>query len=145
MHLTLKTSVEANLPQVREGFNQSLFLALNPPFPTVKLLQFDGCATGDIVSLELNFLLFKQEWTSEITEDDSSIERWYFVDMGIKLPFFLKIWEHKHIVEQQVSGAVIIDKIHYRTGTLLTDLLMYPVLALQFAYRKPIYRKHFKA
>lgn len=144
MRLTLKTKVNSNISAVINGFDQKLFLALNPPFPQVKLKQFDGCETGDVVSLELNFLLFKQVWTSEITEESRTADRWYFVDVGVKLPFFLSGWEHEHIVEQEDSGSVIIDHIQYRTGTLFTDLLMYPALMLQFAYRRPIYRRFFR-
>ncbi len=144
MKITINTLVDQRLPQVIAGFNGDLFLKLNPPFPKVRLIRFDGCKTGDIVSLELNFLLFKQVWTSEIVDDQSDPTEFYFIDKGTKLPFFFKSWEHKHILRVKDDKTVVIDDISYQTPTLLTDWLMYPLLYLQFLYRKPIYRKVFR-
>lgn len=141
--ITLNTQVDQSLPNVIEGFNAELFLKLNPPFPTVKLKQFDGCITGDTVSLELNFILFKQIWTSKITEDEKTDDAFFFVDEGIKLPFFFKSWRHKHLLCRQGDKTVITDAITYRTPFILLDWIMYPLLYLQFLYRKPIYRSVF--
>jgi len=143
MNLRIETRVNASLDQVKEGFTKDLFLKLNPPFPPVKLLEFGGCKQGDKVALELNFIFFKQLWVSDITEDHETKDRWFFVDEGTKLPFFLKTWKHHHEVQKGEVGAAIIDYITFTTGTLLSDLLMYPALLGQFLYRKPIYRKIF--
>lgn len=143
MKLKIETSVKSNWIKVKEGFNQSLFLQLSPPFPTVKLLQFDGCEQGDKVTIELNFIFFKQLWDSEIIEDGTTSDSWYFVDKGVKLPFFLKTWHHRHVISAHNEGAKIIDDVTYTTGTLLTDLLTFPLLWIQFMYRKPIYKKVF--
>lgn len=142
MKINITTQVRAPLAQVKDGFTQELFLALNPPFPPVKLVRFDGCQTGDQVELVLNFVLFKQQWVSDITEDCEELNRWYFVDVGTKLPFFLKSWKHHHEVVEVENSSKITDTITYSTGTLFTDLLMYPFLLGQFLYRKPIYRSH---
>lgn len=144
MKLTISTTVNQSWLQVTEGFTEKLFLSLNPPFPPVKLLQFDGCHKGDVVSLELNFLLFKQTWESLITSDDTGNEHFQFVDEGVKLPFFLKRWKHRHRIEKSREGTAIIDAIDYSTGTWLTDLLFWPVLYGQFAYRIPIYKRFFR-
>jgi len=143
VRIRIKTNVKASLQDVKNGFTQDLFLKLNPPFPPVKLLRFDGCKTGDKVILELNFLLFKQQWVSDITEDFENEHQWYFVDQGTKLPFFLKKWKHRHNVESKVDGSAIIDDINFSTGTILSDILFYPMLLGQFVYRKPIYKKIF--
>lgn len=143
MHLKVRTTVSAKLSTVKEGFTQDLFLRLNPPFPIVRLLQFDGCQKGDKVGLELNFLVFRQKWISHIIEDGEGDKEWYFIDQGVELPFFLKSWTHRHIVRTAHEGSIIIDDIQYSTGFLLTDLLMYPLLLHQFLYRKPIYRRFF--
>ncbi|MEQ8685601.1 MAG: hypothetical protein RIE86_09915 [Imperialibacter sp.] len=144
MKIKIRTRVKADLQTVREGFTEKLFLKLNPPFPPVKLLRFDGCKRGDKVELELNFILFKQTWESLITHDLSNETVFSFVDEGVRLPFFLKSWKHHHINEAiENGGASITDEIEFTTPTLLTSLLFYPVLYLQFLYRKPIYRKVF--
>ncbi|MEO9869841.1 SRPBCC family protein [Ekhidna sp.] len=143
MRIKIKTKVSSTKERVKEGFTRDLFMSLNPPFPPVKLLKFDGCGTGDKVALELNFLLFKQKWISDITEAYEDEKSWYFVDQGSRLPFFLKKWRHHHGVEKAGSGSIIIDEITFSTGTVLTDALMYPLLYGQFLYRKPIYKRKF--
>lgn len=134
----------AKKEQVKEGFTKDLFLSLNPPFPPVKLLRFDGCKTADRVVLELNFIFFKQEWVSVITEDKEDADSWHFVDVGTKLPFFLKHWQHHHGVKNSPKGAMIIDDITFSTGNVIANLILYPLLYGQFLYRKPIYKKIFK-
>lgn len=144
MKINIETQVEQDYLKVKDGFNETLFTKLSPPFPPVKLLRFDGSKKGDFVSLELNFLFFKQKWTSEITEDKTTDQEFYFIDKGIELPFFLKEWQHKHRIINSKKGSIIRDEITYKSGFSLLTLLLYPALFLQFLYRKPIYRKIFK-
>jgi len=144
MNIKITTQVKAEWKRVVSGFTKELFVKLNPPFPPVEVKQFDGCVKGDKVRLELNFLLFKQEWVSDIIESNESENGFSFIDEGVKLPFFLSHWKHQHIIEKREDGgSYIIDDIQYSTGTWLTDILFYPVLYGQFLYRKPIYRKIF--
>ncbi|MDX2306190.1 MAG: hypothetical protein NW226_25500 [Microscillaceae bacterium] len=143
MHILISTPVKKSYQAVYQGFNKDLFLQLNPPFPRVKLLQFDGSKKGDHVKIELNFIFFKQIWISEITDDQSDSEQIYFIDQGIQLPFFLKSWRHKHLLVKKGDQTLIVDDIRYQTPFLLTDYLMFPLMYLQFLYRKPIYRRYF--
>jgi ligand-binding SRPBCC domain-containing protein len=144
MKLTLQTRVEEDYLSVKKGFDQTLFQKLSPPFPPVKLLRFDGSSTGDLVVLELNFLFFKQRWTSEITEDSTDEKEFYFIDEGIELPFFLKTWRHKHRVIQDGTGSLIRDEINYTAPFGWMTVLLYPALLAQFAFRIPIYKRLFK-
>ncbi len=141
----------ASLERVWNGFDRSLFDQLSPPFPPVEVMRFDGCLTGDVVQLRLNFLLFKQDWTSKIVDQqtiataDGPTEI-YFIDQGTQLPFFLAYWHHRHRIlrDSATGGAVIVDDVTFRTPFRLTDYLFYPLLWLQFAYRRPIYRRVFR-
>lgn len=144
MKINISTQVEKSYLEVKESFNDSLFLKLNPPFPPVKLLRFDGSSKGDIVILELNLLLFKQKWVSEITDDHTDEQEFYFIDEGTTLPFFLKKWKHKHRIIRQENGSIIKDEIEYQGPAGILTLLLYPVLYLQFLYRKPVYQKIFQ-
>lgn len=144
MKINISTKVEKSYLEVKEDFNDSLFLKLNPPFPPVKLLRFDGSSKGDIVILELNLLLFKQKWVSEITDDHTDDQEFYFIDEGTTLPFFLKKWKHKHRIIKQEKGTIIKDEIEYQGPVGILTLLLYPVLYLQFLYRKPVYQKIFR-
>jgi len=143
MKIRIETLVEQDIASVWKKFNQQLFLKLNPPFPPVKLLRFDGCIKGDKVQLELNFIFFKQEWHSLITENEEREQQIYFIDEGTRVPFFLKTWEHRHILNKNGEGTCIVDDISFTTPFLILDWLMYPVMYLQFLYRKPIYQKYF--
>lgn len=144
MKIKIKTKVKQSYQKVFEGFTKDLFLKLNPPFPPVKLLRFDGCNINDKVILRLNFIFFKQVWESLITENETKEKEIYFVDEGIKLPFFLKYWKHQHIIKENAQGETeIIDYIQFKTPFLLSNFFFYPLLYLQFLYRKPIYRKIF--
>lgn len=144
MEIKIGTKVAQDYLQVKAGFDESLFKKLSPPFPPVKLLRFDGSARGDIVSLELNFIFFKQRWTSLITDDQTDEKEFYFIDEGTELPFFLRYWRHKHRIIKEESGSLILDEISFKSPFLLMDYLLYPALFVQFLYRKPIYRKIFK-
>lgn len=144
MHLKITTAVGQDYRSVMRGFDRRLFEKLSPPFPPVRLLRFEGSATGDIVSLELNFILFRQRWTSLITEDKRTDQAFYFVDEGTELPFFLRTWKHSHTIQKDGTQARIVDDIHFTTPFLLLDYLMYPILWLQFMYRKPVYKRVFR-
>lgn len=144
MKINIETAVEKDFLQVKEGFNESLFTKLSPPFPPVRLLRFDGSKQGDLVSLELDFLLFKQKWTSLIIEDHTDEKEFYFVDQGTELPFFLKEWKHKHRIIKNGTGSIIRDEITFKAKPGFLGIFLYPAMFLQFLYRKPIYKKYFK-
>ncbi len=144
MKINIETPVNQSVIEVWNQFDEKLLLQLSPPFPPVKILSF-GQQIGEKVTLELNFFIVQLRWVSQITESFQADTESYFVDEGTVLPFFLKYWKHKHrIVKNEPSGSIIIDEIEFRTPTVLTDYIFYPILYLQFLYRKPIYQKIFK-
>ena len=143
MKLTLSTQVEQSVQKVKAGFNIDLFKLLAPPFPKLKVKRFDGCSKDDLVELELDFIIQKQSWVSLIIFDRTSNEKFEFIDIGEKLPFPFKSWKHHHIVEGNHKGSIITDDIEFRSGMLMFDYLLFPLLYLQFIYRKPVYKKVF--
>lgn len=144
MQLRVRTKINRPFLEVKEGFNEQLFTRLNPPFPKVELRRFDGCEKGDLVSMQLHFLLFRQTWESLITADDTTDTYFFFQDEGRQLPFFLKKWKHRHWVKKiDAHASEIVDDVYFSTGNIFTDVFMYPALKAQFLYRQPIYRKFF--
>lgn len=144
MKLSIATRTKMTPKQVWVGFDDTLFQQLAPPFPLLKLLRFDGSMPNDEVHIELNFLLFKQLWYSRIVAQEESLQEIFFIDEGIKLPFFLKNWRHKHrLVAHPEGGTSLIDEISYQSPFLLLDWLLYPAMLGQFLYRKPVYKKIF--
>lgn len=145
VRIIIKTQVEQQWAEIQKGFNEELFLQLNPPFPKVKIAQFDGSKKGDQVSMELNFGLWKDHWTSLITHDKTHDSGFDFIDEGTKLPFPFRYWRHHHIVEKNITGSVIIDDITFKSPLKLLDVLLYPLLYAQFLYRRPVYKRLFRA
>jgi ligand-binding SRPBCC domain-containing protein len=143
MRIRIRTTVNQDHRKVWKGLNRELFLKLAPPFPPFKLLRFDGTETGGLVSLELDFIFFKQKWVSEIKEHGEDELGLYFVDHGVELPFFLKKWNHHHGILKKGKKTILVDDIHYETPWILVDWFIYPLMFLQFAYRIPIYKKSF--
>lgn len=144
MRVILRTQVRnTNHKDVMNGFTEKLFNKLAPPFPPFTLNRFDGCEKGDKVELTLNFLLFKQQWNSEIISHGETESKSFFIDKGTKLPFFLSFWEHHHIIEQHGTDVSIIDDIRFTIKPKLAFPFIYPGLYLVFLYRKPIYKKFF--
>ena len=144
MNINIETAVQQDYKTVFEGFNEDLFLALKPPFLPLTLRQFDGSRTGDEVKITLGAGFFSQDWDALIVEQKETSEEIYFIDKGVKLPFFLKSWQHKHRIIKTENGSKIIDDIHY-TSVLgkFSDILLFPIMYLQFYMRKPVYQRIF--
>jgi ligand-binding SRPBCC domain-containing protein len=132
--------IHSNYIDVFSKFDATLFLKLAPPFPKVSLLRFDGCLKGDLVKINLHFPFFSQVWESEIIENGSENECTWFIDKGIKLPFFLSYWRHLHQIKQEKENVYIIDSIEFKCHNWLFTTLFYPIIYLQFLYRIPIYK-----
>jgi len=145
MKIKIRIPVKGNYKDLLKRFDKDLFLALAPPGVPVKLVRFEGSEKGNIVHIRLNLLgISKQDWVSEITENEVLDTHCYFTDEGVKLPFFLSYWKHKHIIERKGEDqSEIVEDIEFKTPFFLMDYLMYPILYLQFYYRKPIYQRLF--
>ena len=144
MKIYIETPVATPYQEVMAGFDRNLFEALTPPGAKVELLRFDGSSLGDIVHLRLKLMgLIETDWISDIVEQGEDEAESYFVDKGTHLPFFLSFWRHRHVVKKHGNGSIIVDDIEYKAHNVLFTLFLYPMLYLQFLYRKPIYRKFF--
>lgn len=146
MHVTLRTAVSQPPAVVMAGFTRELFVALAPPFPRLRLLRFDGCHAGDRVEIELDTLVKRLSWTSLIVDDGVQPDgTHFFVDEGQVLPPPLRFWRHRHLIEPGPNGgSVIVDALEYRTASRLLDVVLYPAMWAQFAWRRPIYRRWFR-
>ena len=142
MKFCIKTSLLQSKDIVVSGFNKSLFDAVSPPFPPVKVIRYDGSQTGNIVELELNFFVFKQRWVSQIRDHGETKQTTWFIDEGTTLPFFLTYWRHTHKIHKTQTGSVIEDHVEFKSYPIL-DILLFPLLYLQFLYRIPRYRAFF--
>jgi ligand-binding SRPBCC domain-containing protein len=108
-------------------------------------VTFTGSKKGDKV--HLRFLSpIKAEWISEITEDGENEKEAYFIDEGVKLPFPLSSWKHKHVVRKITeNSSYIIDDMTFEGINSFFTLFLYPALYIAFYPRKSIYKSYFKA
>lgn len=142
--ILVSTKVESDFDTVIKGFDSGLLAKLNPPFPRVKLLRYDGNQTGDEVHIELNFFIYRTVWISRITDFMHGSSEYTFVDEGVQLPFFLKSWRHRHSIITENGSTIIRDDIRYSSSGRFVELFMYLPLLLQFRYRRPVYRSVFR-
>jgi len=144
MRILISTKVELDYKTVYSRFDVNLFKKLKPPLVGLYVKRFDGCNKGDEVHIEINTLGIKQPWNALITENAGNEQEIVFVDEGIVLPNFIKTWKHTHRIVKNGSSSIIIDDIKYKTPNILLDFISYPVMYLQFFYRKPVYKSYFR-
>lgn len=144
MHFKISTKVEQDFESVFNKFDVYLFKRLKPPLIGLKVNRFDGCEKGDEVHVEINTLGWKQEWIALITEKTATNNEIYFVDEGLQLPKPLKKWRHKHVIAKFIDNSIIIDNIAYNTNSVFLDILLFPVVYVQFFLRKGAYKSYFK-
>lgn len=145
MNIRLETKVKGNYLKVMDQFDRDLFEALEPEIGEMEIVEFTGSKTGDRV--HLRFLKpFKAEWISEIIDHGEDEEIAFFVDEGVKMPFGISYWRHKHMVEKiNEDTSLIIDNINFRGKNRWHTYLLYPVIFLAFYPRKKVYKKYFGA
>ena len=143
MNIILKTPVKGNYKTVMTGFDRHLFEALKPSVGKMEIVEFTGSKKGDKVHLRF-IRPIKADWISDIVEDGVDHKHAWFVDQGTTLPWPLKTWMHKHIVEKiDDNNSLIIDDITYSAGHFIVSFLMFPALFFAFYPRKKIYKSYF--
>ncbi|MFW5658896.1 MAG: hypothetical protein ACOCZ8_02825 [Bacteroidota bacterium] len=145
MHIQVKTRVPGHYQTVFEHFNQELFEFVMPGFPKAELERYDGPTPGDRFELTLFTPFGKQYWHGLITERLMTEHYAYFIDVGEKLPFFLKDWHHTHwVIPDGETHSYIIDDFKFKAPFALLTPFVGLALWLQFRGRRPGYRKYFK-
>lgn len=145
MNFIVKTTVGPSTKEtVLAGFTSNLFTSLAPPFPKLTLLRYDGCEKGSEVHLQLDFLFYKKNWISIITENGVTETELYFVDEGSVFPAPIKKWKHRHIIRQLNTTVEIEDNVTYSCRNRVLDILVFLPFYFLFLYRNPIYKNYFK-
>ncbi len=144
MNLILRTPVKGYYKNVMAAFDRRLFEALKPPVGEMEIKEFTGSQKGDKVHIQFHSPI-KAEWISDIVEDQITEQRAWFVDVGVKLPWPLATWTHRHIVERvDDQNSIIVDDITFSGSNFILSLLLYPAIFLGFYPRKNIYKDYFK-
>ncbi len=145
MKIKIITPISKPYQVVYQKFDRKLFEFLQPVFPKMKLLRFDGSSVGNQIHIQFLFPLYA-DWISEITEEKITDSEAYFIDEGLKLPLGLGKWIHRHIVRKVTdSTCEIIDDIEFEGVNKLMGYLLWPQLFMSFYPRKSKYQKFFEA
>lgn len=145
MNIQLKTKVNGNYKDIMRQFNRKLFEALKPSLANMEIVEFTGSKKGDKVHLRFHSPI-KAEWISLITDHGEDDTMAFFIDEGVKLPFPLTYWQHKHIVQKITdTTSYIIDDITFKGPNTFVSWLMYPAIYMGFYPRKSVYQKYFRA
>lgn len=143
MKIRFETQVRGYYTEVMKRFDRDLFEALKPRQGEMEILDFTGSETGDRVHLKF-ISPISMEWISDIVDHGTDEKRAYFIDEGVKLPFPLSFWRHKHIVEKiDEEYSLIIDDIEYKASPSLLTPIIYPALYAAFSPRKKVYQSYF--
>ena len=145
MNIQIKTLVHGHYLSVMQRFDRQLFEALKPKGADMEIVEFTGSEKGDKVHIRFNSPI-KAEWISHITEHGENDKEAYFIDEGVKLPWPLKYWRHKHIVQRVTEDtSCIVDDITFKGPNALMSAAMYPGIFAGFYPRKKIYKAYFNA
>ncbi len=116
---------------------------LIPPWEDAKVIQkADIAIIGSQAIIETRlFGLVTVRWVAEHTAYDPPR---MFEDVQISGPF--KYWRHRHIVETDADGSLLIDEIEYEVpfrifGSIASPFLVTPKLERMFCYRHEVTRK----
>lgn len=144
MNVILKAKVAGNYKDVMEAFDRDLFEALKPSVGKMEIMEFTGSKKGDRVHMKF-ISPIKAQWISDIVEDEVTDTRAWFIDVGVKLPWPLATWKHRHIVEKiDNNNSMIIDDMTFTGTNFIFTLLLYPAIFIGFYPRKKIYQKYFE-
>jgi len=143
MKIRLVTEINKSFDFVSAHFDRKLFSFLLPPKSVAKLIRYDGFSPGDQIHIQFK-LPWSADWISQITSTRVNSEVFEFVDIGAKLPYGLRGWEHQHLVEKRGNDlTLIVDNMNFKTGCRVMDWLYYPILFMVFYPRKAQYKTYY--
>jgi ligand-binding SRPBCC domain-containing protein len=148
MRFQILTSVQGSHREVFAGFDHQLLLKLTPPGAKIELLHADmPDAPQGYIQLRVTLLgIIRQNWINDFSHFELSDRECHFVDQGRQMPFPIRFWRHDHrVLADGADRSIINDDVTFKTGFFLLDWLLFPLLWLQFRYRRPIYKRHFGA
>ena len=143
MKIRFETRVKGYYKEVMKRFDRDLFEALKPKQGDMEIVEFTGSEPGDKVHIRFNSPV-KAEWISHITEREINEKEAFFTDEGVRLPFPLSYWKHRHVVQKITEDrSCIIDDITFKGSNWLMTQILYPAIFAGFFPRKKIYRNYF--
>lgn len=146
MHLKFENTVLFQYEFVVSQIGREMFVALNPPWSTMELLQFDGTKVSDEVHLDLKLGFTSVPWVSKIVQSVLTDKEFNFIDIGVKMLPGMKSWHHHHIFRKvDENKTLIIDDVNFKSGNYFLDLFYRNIIMLQFYYRKYAYSNFLKS
>lgn len=145
MKFTICHTVNGEIQQVNNRFNQQLFLELKPALMNLEIVTYEGHTPGSRLHIRVGGMGMMQEWTGKIDAAKTGEKFIVFRDAGEKLPFPLHKWQHVHALKKlSQNQTLIIDRISFHCKNQLLTVLFYPFLYIMFRLRRKKYQKYFR-
>ena len=124
--------------KVIESFHNKDFVTFLIKFQPVKIIAWDGIKDGKLAEFKFWFFGWKK---MNVIHKNYLLKSNYlsFEDHGSLLPFGLKKWKHKHIVEKVNEGTLITDLVSF-DGNGFTKIFVKPIMLFPIALRKMTYK-----
>ncbi|MBN2694855.1 hypothetical protein JXR93_09355 [bacterium] len=121
MKIEIKHKISGDLKAQFKKMNKELFMFLNPRFIPLKIDVFEEISKNSIFRLKVMFFRWDGVISEYVIDDNES----YFVDEGVKLPFPLKKWRHKHILKKIDNELFLIEDVEVDSYFIFRPFVKY--------------------
>tara|TARA_B100001250_G_scaffold409200_1_gene433071 strand:- start:355 stop:822 length:468 start_codon:yes stop_codon:yes gene_type:complete len=124
--------------EVIESFHNKDFVTFLIKFQPVKIMAWDGIKSGKLAEFKFWFFGWKK---MNVIHKNYVLKSNHlsFEDHGSLLPFGLKNWKHKHIVEKVNEGTLITDLVSFNGGGI-AKIFIKPIMLFPIALRRITYK-----
>ena len=124
--------------KVIESFHDENFVKFLINYQPVKIIEWNGIKNGDKADFE--FWFFGWRKMNVIHRNYIlKINHLSFEDHGIVLPFGLKNWKHRHVVEKVNKGTLITDIVSFDisgfTNVFIIPIMLFPIVLRRITYK----------
>ncbi|WP_368504684.1 hypothetical protein AB3N04_03140 [Alkalihalophilus sp. As8PL] len=135
---TYETKIEASLEEVWSFFSTAENLVKITDFPTITLHSNPLTSEGNTIQMKIGVGPIKANWHSYI-EEVKPLE--YFIDVGVKVPFSIHSWRHKHAFVSLPNHTLMKDTVEIQST--LPSIILKTALKKMFTGREKAVQLHF--
>jgi len=134
-----KVLIKKVLPaKVIESFHDKDFVSFLIKFQPVKIVVWNGIKNGKLAEFKFWFFGWK---TMNVIHKNYVLKTNHlsFEDHGNLLPFGLKNWKHRHIIEKVNNGTLITDLVSFE-GNSFKNIFIKPIMLFPIVIRRITYK-----
>ena len=127
------------ISNVIRSFHDGNFVHFLTALQPVKILNWDGIESGKEASF--SFWFFGWRIMKVVHEGYEAQDTYlHFIDKGLKLPFGLNDWNHRHIVKVEGDNVIISDRVQMHSKSRAKLYFIYPIMIFPILIRKITYK-----